>query len=56
MIFAGVPRDIGYKSVLEDLQNIEGVKSAHSLLIWTLTIDKNVMSVHLAVGRFYSGL
>lgn len=50
VMMEGVPRDVCYKTVIEDLKRVEGVKSAHTLLIWSLTIDKNVMSVHLTVG------
>lgn len=49
VMMEGVPRDLCFKTVIEDLQQIEGVKTAHNLLIWSLTIDKHVMSVHLTV-------
>jgi hypothetical protein len=39
--------------VIEDLQQIEGVKTAHNLLIWSLTIDKHVISVHLTVSSVH---
>jgi len=33
-----------------DLQWLPGVEAVHSLNIWALTMDKVVVSVHLAVG------
>jgi Co/Zn/Cd efflux system component len=47
----GVPRDLNYHAVKFDLATIPGVKSVHSLNIWSLTLDKVIISVHLAVGK-----
>ena len=34
------------------LENIEGVVSAHSLHIWSLTVNKAALAVHLAIGWY----
>ena len=47
----GTPRHIDYASVLEDLQSIDGVRLAHSLYIWSLTLNKSALAAHLAVGE-----
>ena len=31
---------------------MSGVAGVHSLHIWSLTMDKNVVSVHLSVGMY----
>jgi len=34
-----------------DLLRLTGVEAVHSLNIWSLTMDKVVVSVHIAVGE-----
>jgi len=48
---AGTPRNIDYAAILKDLSSIEGVQLAHSLYIWSLTLNKSALAVHLAVGK-----
>ena len=50
----GTPRHISYAAVLKDLQSIEGVRLAHSLYIWSLTLNKSALAAHLAVGKYLS--
>ena len=50
-MIAAVPRDVDYRLIKQDLQRIPGVKLAHSLNVWSLTMDTIVVSVHLAVGK-----
>ena len=52
VIHTGTPRHIDYAAVLEDLQSIEGVRLAHSLYIWSLTLNKSALAAHLAVGKY----
>lgn len=49
VLMEGFPRNLNYGDVKNALTNVKGVKAAHSLHIWSLTIDKNTLSVHLAV-------
>ena len=35
----------------EDLEEIDGVKQAHSLHIWSLTLDKIALAAHLVLGE-----
>ncbi|XP_046573373.1 zinc transporter 2-like [Haliotis rubra] len=51
VMMEGVPRDINYDSLKQELCSVEGVEMVHSLHVWSLTIDKNALSVHLAVGE-----
>ena len=48
--FVGVPKDLSYPLVRNALSSVTGVKSVHSLHIWSLTIDRNSAAVHLAIG------
>ena len=48
--FVGVPKDLSYPLVRNALASVTGVKSVHSLHIWSLTIDRNSAAVHLAIG------
>ncbi|XP_067687350.1 proton-coupled zinc antiporter SLC30A2-like [Haliotis asinina] len=51
VMMEGVPRDINYDCLKQELCSIEGVEMVHSLHVWSLTIDKNALSVHLAVDE-----
>ncbi len=46
----GTPKHIDYEDVRDALQELEGVKHAHSLHIWSLTLNKTALSAHLALG------
>ena len=46
-----MPRDVNYKAMKQDLANITGVKAVHSLNVWSLTMDKVAVGVHLAIGE-----
>lgn len=49
ILMEGFPRDLNYAAVKTALQSIKGVRMAHSLHVWSLTIDRNALAVHLAV-------
>merc|ERR1719282_540378 len=49
VLMEGVPSDINYKMMEEDLQQLNGVITLHNLHVWSLTIDKNALAVHLAI-------
>ena len=51
VISTGTPRHINYESVLRDLNGVEGVKLAHNLHIWSLTMSKTAAAAHLALGK-----
>jgi len=48
----GVPRNVNYREMKLDLRRLPGVEAVHSLNVWSLTMDKIVVTVHLAVGRY----
>ena len=49
----GTPKNINYNNVKMSLENIEGVVAAHSLHIWSLTVNKAALAVHLAIGMTF---
>lgn len=53
---AASPRNVDYQQVLNDLQAVKGVKRAHGLHIWSLTMDKVALSVHLVIGMHWRGV
>lgn len=48
----GFPSSIDYNSVQGSLLEIKGVRHVHGLHIWSLTLNKNAIAVHLAVGKY----
>lgn len=46
------PSNLDYNSLLRSLQGLNGVRHVHSLNVWSLTLDTNALTVHLAVGKF----
>lgn len=47
----GVPRGVDYRAIKTDLEALDGVKTAHSLNVWALTVGRLAVAVHLAVGK-----
>ncbi|KRZ19473.1 Zinc transporter 2 [Trichinella pseudospiralis] len=50
VLMEGSPRSISFNEVFSTLRSIEGVEKVHDLRIWSLTMDKIALSVHLAVN------
>lgn len=50
VLMEGVPRNIDYNQVRFDLKSIDGVYAVHDLHIWSLTLDRNALTAHLALG------
>jgi zinc transporter 2 len=49
VLMEGTPKHINYEAVKADLVAMEGVKHAHSLQIWSLTLNRTALAVHLAL-------
>jgi Co/Zn/Cd efflux system component len=46
-----VPSNVNYSGVLDDLLHLPGVRNAHSLHIWSLSLQRTALSVHIAIGK-----
>lgn len=51
VLMEGVPRSIKYHDLRRDLKSLDGVCNVHSLHVWSLTMDRNAVAVHLAIGE-----
>ena len=51
LLHPAAPKNIKYEAVKEDLGKIDGVKQAHSLHIWSLTLNKIALAAHLVIGE-----
>ncbi|XP_046743164.1 zinc transporter 2-like [Diprion similis] len=51
VLMEGFPHHFDYTDVLKTLSSIEGVQNAHNLHIWSLTMDKYALAVHLAISN-----
>ncbi|PSN40031.1 hypothetical protein C0J52_17088 [Blattella germanica] len=49
VLMEGFPRHLDYALIANNLCSVEGVRAVHSLHVWSLTLNKNALSVHLAV-------
>jgi len=50
ILIEGTPKHINYDTIHEDLLKVNNVYRLHNLHIWSLTMDRVVLSVHLAVS------
>ncbi|VDP27909.1 unnamed protein product [Soboliphyme baturini] len=51
VLMEATPLDVSYDIIKQELFSIAGVKSVHSLHLWSLTLDKTALAVHLAIGN-----
>lgn len=49
---AGAPRTVNFIDVTQSLLEVEGVKEVHDLRMWSLSMNKIAIAVHLAVGLY----
>jgi len=49
VLMEGVPSNINYSKIIDDLLRLPGVRSAHSLHVWSLSLQKTALSVHIAI-------
>ncbi|NXG92130.1 ZNT3 protein, partial [Stercorarius parasiticus] len=49
VLMEGAPRGVAFDAVKEVLLGVSGVKGAHDLHLWALTLSHHAVSVHVAV-------
>jgi len=49
VLMEGTPKHINYEAVKVELEKVRGVKQAHSLHIWSLTLNKIALAAHLVL-------
>ncbi|VDP21202.1 unnamed protein product [Onchocerca flexuosa] len=47
----GTPAHINYGNLQSDLLSINGVRTLHSLHVWSLNMNKTALAVHLAIDE-----
>lgn len=53
IVMEAFPLNYDYNAILMSLQGLNGIRHVHSLCVWSLTLDTNVLTVHLAVGKLW---
>ncbi|XP_071549529.1 proton-coupled zinc antiporter SLC30A2-like [Panulirus ornatus] len=53
ILMEGTPRNVNYLALLGDLEGLPGVRTVHNLHVWSLTLDKNALSVHLGIDQSF---
>ncbi|GFS08499.1 zinc transporter 2 [Elysia marginata] len=51
VLMEGTPRGINFADVREAFFQVDGVLDIHNLRVWSLTMDKIALSVHIAVDK-----
>lgn len=51
VLMEGTPRNLNFEEVRDFILNVEGVKDLHDLRLWSLTMNKTALSVHLAIDK-----
>ncbi|BFZ11036.1 hypothetical protein BsWGS_14075 [Bradybaena similaris] len=51
VLMEGTPRGINFSDVRKTFFDVEGVLDIHNLRVWSLTMDKIALSVHLAIDK-----
>ena len=48
---SGLPPGLDFNDVKRTLMSVDGVREVHNLRIWSLTVNKCALAVHLALGE-----
>lgn len=51
VLMEGAPRTVNFTDVTQSLLEVEGVKEVHDLRMWSLSMNKIAIAVHLAVEK-----
>ncbi|CAF1191149.1 unnamed protein product [Rotaria sordida] len=56
VLMEAVPSNVNYTKITDDLHRLSGVRNAHSLHIWSLSMQRTALSVHLAIDNEHDHL
>lgn len=56
VLMEGFPRHLDHTAIVSTLRAIDGVRTVHNLHVWSLTLNKYALAVHLSVGELLSKL
>ncbi|KAJ8322012.1 hypothetical protein KUTeg_000483 [Tegillarca granosa] len=51
VLMEGTPRRIDFSEVSKSFYAVPGIKDIHNLRVWSLSLDKLALSVHIAVAK-----
>jgi hypothetical protein len=51
ILMEGFPRHLDYTAIANSLRALDGVRTVHNLHVWSLTLNKSALAVHLAIGE-----
>ncbi len=51
ILMEGVPKGLNFAEVRTALHELPGIVEVHNLRMWSLTMNKTAVSVHLATGN-----
>lgn len=52
VVLDAVPNGLDVQRLSTELSCLPGVRSVHHLTVWSVTVDWNVMAVHLVIGMY----
>ena len=56
VLMEGFPRHLDHTAIVCTLRAIDGVRTVHNLHVWSLTLNKCALAVHLSVGELLNKL
>lgn len=51
VLMEATPTFLDYTDIMEVFMQVDGVVRVHNLRLWSLSVNKNALSAHLAIGN-----
>lgn len=52
VLMEATPTFLDYTEIMEVFMQVDGVVRVHNLRLWSLSVNKNALSAHLAIGNY----
>lgn len=52
VLMEATPTFLDYTDIMEVFMQVDGVVRVHNLRLWSLSVNKNALSAHLAIGNY----